>query len=552
MKNVIDSCANISIDISQSNSPVCLQCKQDDTGRILRISLSDCGYPYEITEDCYAVFSAVKADGKILYNPCQIVDGVILYEFTQQTCSCPGKMVAEIKLYGADNKLLTSASFLILVDKTVFQDGNPVVSEDEVTTLTSLISETRAIKAEIEEDLASGKFIGPPGPAGPKGADGTVSFEELSEEQRESLRGETGPQGPQGNQGQPFTYADFTPEQIAALTGPQGPQGEPGEKGDPGEKGEPGEKGDPGPQGPKGEPGVSPTINGKSPDETGNVTLTAADAGALPTSGGTMTGPINMNGQPITGLNPPTEDTQVANKGYVDGSVRKAAPRNLLDNSDFTNLVALAGIGGNHGSIPYAADRWILESGTVSYTAGVGLTLNGTIQQKLENIPASAYPYIGMASGTATIGYDGGVVTITSSDGVIKWAALYEGEYTAETLPEYQPKGYGAELAECQRYFLRLNKTDPVAVGYVGATATIIYCLIPTPVTMRGSSVSISTQTGFSIKTATDLTTQSSSITRASVHPIGINVRMEVAKVLTTKSACAIWANSVIELVADL
>ena len=102
---MIDSVANISIDISQSNSPVCIQCKQDDTGRVLRISLSDCGYPYQITEDCYAVFSAVKADGKIICNPCQVVDGVIIYEFTQQPCSCPGKMVTEIKLYGADNKL---------------------------------------------------------------------------------------------------------------------------------------------------------------------------------------------------------------------------------------------------------------------------------------------------------------------------------------------------------------------------------------------------------------------------------------------------------------
>ena len=35
----------------------------------------------------------------------------------------------------------------------------------------------------------------------------------------------------------------------------------------------------------------------------------------------------------------------------------------------------------------------------------------------------------------------------------VSWAALYEGEYTAETLPEYQPKGYGAELTECQRYY---------------------------------------------------------------------------------------------------
>jgi hypothetical protein len=31
--------------------------------------------------------------------------------------------------------------------------------------------------------------------------------------------------------------------------------------------------------------------------------------------------------------------------------------------------------------------------------------------------------------------------------------ALYEGSYTADTLPEYQPKGYAAELAECRRYY---------------------------------------------------------------------------------------------------
>ena len=31
-----------------------------------------------------------------------------------------------------------------------------------------------------------------------------------------------------------------------------------------------------------------------------------------------MEGPINMNGQSISGLNAPTEDTQAANKGYVD------------------------------------------------------------------------------------------------------------------------------------------------------------------------------------------------------------------------------------------
>ena len=226
--------------------------------------------------------------------------------------------------------------------------------------------------------------------------------------------------------------------------------------------------------------GAVSSVAGVSPDPTGNVTLTAADVGALAASGGDMTGAINMNGQPISGLNDPTEDTQAARKGYVDtakeeakaytdASVRKAAPRNILDNSDFTNLVAQAGIGGNHGTIAYAADRWILDSGTVSYEAGVGLTLNGTIRQKLEYPPTGeTSAFVGMASGAASISYADGAVTITSSGGVLKWAALYGGVYSAATMPEYHPKGYGAELAECQRYFLLLKIGGAVNGNYIG------------------------------------------------------------------------------------
>ena len=46
---------------------------------------------------------------------------------------------------------------------------------------------------------------------------------------------------------------------------------------------------------------------------------TAQQVGALAVSGGDMEGEIRMNGQPISGLNDPTEDTQAANKRYVDG-----------------------------------------------------------------------------------------------------------------------------------------------------------------------------------------------------------------------------------------
>ena len=161
----------------------------------------------------------------------------------------------------------------------------------------------------------------------------------------------------------------------------------------------------------------SRTVNGKA--LTGNITLSASDVGALPSS---------TEIPSIDGL---------ATETYVNTAVRKAAPRNLLDNSDFTSLVFQAGIGGSHGTITYAVDRWILDSGTVS-EADVGLTLNGTIRQKLESPPTGeTSAFVGMVSGTASISYADGAVTITSSGGVLKWAALYDGVYSATTMPEY-------------------------------------------------------------------------------------------------------------------
>ena len=151
---------------------------------------------------------------------------------------------------------------------------------------------------------------------------------------------------------------------------------------------------------------------------------------------------------------------------------------NLADNSDFTQFIAQAGVGGNHGTQAYAGDRWILDSGTVTVEArtdGNGYTnikLNGTIRQIVANAPDVGTAAIEMVSGTATIAYANGEITITSNGGVIKKVRLFEGEYTAETLPAYQPKGYSAELMECRRYYKQYGVTT--LSGWINSTKDTI------------------------------------------------------------------------------
>lgn len=90
-------------------------------------------------------------------------------------------------------------------------------------------------------------------PSGDPAADPTAPFfaallQQVLAEAKESGRfdgpkgeqGEKGDKGDRGQQGDPFTYADFTAEQLSALKGPKGdtgPQGEQGAKGDTGADG---------------------------------------------------------------------------------------------------------------------------------------------------------------------------------------------------------------------------------------------------------------------------------------------------------------------------
>ena len=163
---MIYSYYKISLDIHDHGSNVSLKAKKGDTGRLLEITLMDGRKPYVITKDCYAVLAAKKADGNVLFNRCSITGNTISYEFTPQTTSAVGKADCEIKLYGADDKLLTSARFTLLVEDTVYNEGDEIESEKEVSALTALISDATTLISDVEDKLNSGAFVGPQGISG--------------------------------------------------------------------------------------------------------------------------------------------------------------------------------------------------------------------------------------------------------------------------------------------------------------------------------------------------------------------------------------------------
>ena len=124
--------------------------------------------------------------------------------------------------------------------------------------------------------------------------------------------------GPRGERGEAFTYADFTPEQLAALIGPEGPEGPEGPAGPQGEKGDAFTYEDftpeqlaalTGPQGPQGPQGVPGGAVIYITDETDAAGGTIRHINAVDISDDTVTASVllegytahNALGQPITG-----------------------------------------------------------------------------------------------------------------------------------------------------------------------------------------------------------------------------------------------------------
>ena len=168
-------------------------------------------------------------------------------------------------------------------------------------------------------------------------------------------------------------------------------------------------------------------------------------------------------------------------------------PRNLLDNSDFRNPVNQRGKSEySNAAYTYTIDRWkTLDSGSATVADGYIVTTKHLVQFMPKHLNGIYTAAAKMLDGTLLIA-SGAIDTLSIGDGntiqagndgemsyfalrkagSFLWAALYEGSYTADTLPPYVPKGYAAELAECRRYAKYIRGVlDGIAHGYESGKA---------------------------------------------------------------------------------
>ena len=238
------------------------------------------------------------------------------------------------------------------------------------------------------------------------------------------------------------------------------------------------------------------TVNDKSPDESGNVVLTAAD---ITTSGGvSVEAKLDTLGEEKQPLLTPGENISIS--GSVIATKVQPCNRNLIINWYFGNPVNQRDVSGTISSAGYFLDRWKLVSGSVTINTD-GITLNGTMQQVLETAPvgtvtASALTQAGVGEVVPTYNSETKTVTVTAAGEKLVAVKLELG--TEQTLAHQNSSGawvlneipdYGEELTRCMRYLQIISTPydtsgNGVAIGYANNTVDL-WVPIPLAVPMR-------------------------------------------------------------------
>ena len=338
---------SITVDVAKPDFPVVVRAKQLDNARYINITLTDNGLPFTIPDGTSAIFRGLCPNGHSFFYDALIVNNIIEVQLIEAALSVAGRVKTEVNLYNVNAEKLTTFGFIIDVEAASVSD-QVIEQSDYFTALTNLVSKAIASNTAVKivgyvsnvselptsgVDIGSLYGVGADAPYDYYGWDGNkwtnngqlkgakgdpFTYSDFTPEQLAALRGPKGDIGAQGAKGDPFTYSDFTPEQLAALRGPIGPQGEIGERGP---KGDPfvysdftpeqlaalkGPQGEIGERGPKGDPFIYSDF---TPEQLSALKGPKGDIGEQGPQGDQ--GPIGNTGSPAGFGTPTASATQL-------------------------------------------------------------------------------------------------------------------------------------------------------------------------------------------------------------------------------------------------
>ena len=338
---------SITVDVAKPDFPVVVRAKQLDNARYINITLTDNGLPFTIPDGTSAIFRGLCPNGHSFFYDALIVNNIIEVQLIEAALSVAGRVKTEVNLYNVNAEKLTTFGFIIDVEAASVSD-QVIEQSDYFTALTNLVSKAIASNTAVKivgyvsnvselptsgVDIGSLYGVGADAPYDYYGWDGNkwtnngqlkgakgdpFTYSDFTPEQLAALKGPKGDIGAQGAKGDPFTYSDFTPEQLAALRGPIGPQGEIGERGP---KGDPfvysdftpeqlaalkGPQGEIGERGPKGDPFIYSDF---TPEQLSALKGPKGDIGEQGPQGDQ--GPIGNTGSPAGFGTPTASATQL-------------------------------------------------------------------------------------------------------------------------------------------------------------------------------------------------------------------------------------------------
>ena len=255
--------SSITVDVAKPYFPVVVRAKQLDNARYINITLTDNGLPFTIPDGTSATFRGLCPNGHSFFYDALIVNNNIEVQLIEAALSVAGQVKTEVNLYNVNAEKLTTFGFVIDVEAASVSD-QVIEQSDYFTALTNLVSKAIASNTAVKivgyvsnvselptsgVDVGSLYGVGADAPYDYYGWDGNkwtnngqlkgakgdpFTYADFTEEQLAALKGPKGDIGAQGPKGDPFVYSDFTPEQLSALKGPKGDIGEQGPQGDQG------------------------------------------------------------------------------------------------------------------------------------------------------------------------------------------------------------------------------------------------------------------------------------------------------------------------------